>query len=110
WDRRSRPLSDIVAIQLVTQNLLSEFNLPPAQYGEDSQRFDVKFYQMNLVLDNAETPRLSVATYRERTQAYQAGQPPANFPGIPLVEQIELPQQPAVAGPPGGPPPVVPGA
>jgi hypothetical protein len=110
WDQRSRPLSDIVAVQLVTQNLLSEFNLPPAQFGEDSQKFDVKFYQMNLVLDNADTPRLSVASYRDQTQAHQAGQQLAEFLGIPLVDQIEATKQPAAAGPPAGPPPVVPGA
>src|SRR5262249_12365132 len=109
WDRRSRPLSDVVAVQLVTQSLLTELTRPPAQFGADSQKFDVKFYQMNLVLDNAAPPRLSVATYRDQKQARQAGHQLADFLRIPLVDQIEIPQQPAAAGPPGGPP-VVPGA
>jgi excisionase family DNA binding protein len=68
WSRQSRALSAIVAVQLL-------------------KRFQVDLYQLNLVLDDGETPRIQVANVQDQVWAQDAGQQLADFLGVQLVDQ-----------------------
>jgi len=68
WSRQSRALSAIVAVQLL-------------------KRYHVNLYQMNLVLDDRNTPRIQVANVEDQVWAQNAGEQLASFLGVPLVDQ-----------------------
>jgi excisionase family DNA binding protein len=68
WSRQSRALSAIVAVQLL-------------------KRYQVNLYQMNLVLDDRNTPRIQVANAEDQAWAQDAGEQLAAFLGVRLVDQ-----------------------
>jgi hypothetical protein len=68
WSRQSHALSAIIAVQLL-------------------KRYQVNLYQMNLVLDDGNTPRLQVANAEDQAWAQHAGEQLAYFLGVPLVDQ-----------------------
>ena len=68
WSQQSRDLSAIVAVQLV-------------------KRDQVRLYQMNVVLDDENTPRIQVANAEDQAWAQNAGEQLAYFLGVPLVDQ-----------------------
>jgi hypothetical protein len=68
WSRQSRALSAIAAVQLL-------------------KRDQVNLYQMNVVLDDENTPRIQVANAEDQAWAQNAGEQLAYFLGVPLVDQ-----------------------
>jgi excisionase family DNA binding protein len=68
WSRQNRALSAIVAVQLL-------------------KRDQVNLYQMNVVLDDENTPRIQVANAQDQAWAQNAGEQLAYFLGVPLVDQ-----------------------
>ena len=68
WSRQSRALSAIVAVQLL-------------------KNYQVNLYQMNLVLDDGNTPRIQVANAEDQAWAQDVGEQMAGFLGVPLVDQ-----------------------
>jgi hypothetical protein len=80
WSRQSRPLSQIVAVQLLS-DVVSLF---PAGKGVSPTQ-SIKYYQMNLVLDDMNTPRINVAVSQDHAWTQPAGKQLADFLGVPLV-------------------------
>jgi hypothetical protein len=78
WARRSRPLSEIVAVQIVSEFL-------PRRGAPDAL---IKGYQVNLVLDDPNTPRLGLVVNADRVWMEQTAQRLADFLGVPLAHQI----------------------
>src|SRR5262245_52507762 len=68
WSRQSRTLSAIVAVQQL-------------------KRYQAKLYQLNVVLDDGNVPRVQVAHAEEQAWAQHAGKQLADFLGVPLVDQ-----------------------
>jgi hypothetical protein len=77
---KRRPLTDILAVQLITQ-----YHVAPK--FETSNRYSA--YQINLVLDNADSPRENLSTTGDLGFVRSGGQALATFLGVPLLDQIE---------------------
>jgi hypothetical protein len=77
---RRRPLTDILAVQLITQ-----YHVAPK--FETSKRYSA--YQINLVLDDAESPRENLSTTGDLGFVQSGGHALATFLGVPLLDQIE---------------------
>jgi hypothetical protein len=88
WSRQSRPLSDIVAVQILSHIVPPE-RIPPPGGHRSPRRRSVKAYQMNLVLDDAYTPRVNVAFNGDQSWTRRAGKQLADFLGVPLVDQTQ---------------------
>jgi hypothetical protein len=102
WSRQSRPLSDIVAVQLLSRVVSTE-EIPPLEGSQEPpETVELKECQMNLVLDDAHTPRVNVAVHWDEAWSRRAGKRLADFLGVPLVDQIPGTQQPTGPGSPPG--------
>jgi hypothetical protein len=78
---RKRPLSDILAVQLIVYQYVNP-------KFESRKRFSA--YQLNLVLDDAGTPRENVSTTANLGSLRVGGQTLATFLGVPLLDQVEM--------------------
>jgi hypothetical protein len=77
WARRSRPLAEIVAVQIVSESVRRRAPGAP-----------VKAYQVNLVLDDPNTPRLGLVVSADRVSMERTAQGLADFLGVPLANQV----------------------
>ena len=80
WSRQNRLLSAIAAVQLL-------------------KWYQVNLYQINLVLDDPNTPRIQVANAEDLAWAQHAGKHLADFLGVPLVDQTPKEKGAAEKGP-----------
>ena len=80
WRKRRRPLRDIVGVQMVDAGWFG------TKYNEGLDKRPVKFrsYQLNLVLDDAEEPRMFVAYNSDFTDMARKAKMLADFLGVPL--------------------------
>jgi hypothetical protein len=85
WARQHRPLTDLVAVQLLSE-IVSE--PPPPGSGKPRKAVATTRYQMNLVLDDPDLPRINLADSGERAWVEQAGKRLAEFLAVPLIDQI----------------------
>jgi hypothetical protein len=74
WSRQCRALSTILAVQLLKGD-------------------PVNLYQINLALDDGNTPRMQVALAEDRAWAQHVGKRLADFLEVPLVDQIPQEQE-----------------
>jgi hypothetical protein len=86
WTRR-RPLSDILAVQIINAGVFGSEN------SEGDQRF--VSYQLNVVLDDFNQRRLFVAFHHDKAEMGKKGQQLSEFLEIPLLSsiQMETPQE-----------------
>jgi hypothetical protein len=82
WSRRSRPLAEIIAVQLVHDAV---YETPAAKEALPEGSGKTPRYQVNLALDDASTPRLNVADCRDQVQAEEMAQQLAHFLEVPLL-------------------------
>jgi hypothetical protein len=84
----SRPLADIVAVQLIRGEAYTNPDppdptgwpiLPPGKYD---------WYEFNLVLRDSDTPRMTLASGRQWDWMRQAGKELSEFLGVALVDQL----------------------
>jgi hypothetical protein len=87
WSRHSRPLSHIVAVQLLSEILTVNLQIPTRSAGPVETK-QVRRFPMNLVLDDPNTPRINVADSEDEDWTRRAGKELADFLGIPLIDQI----------------------
>lgn len=78
---KRRPLTDILAVQLITNYHVS----PKFQTSKSYST-----YQLNLVLDDSESPRENLSTTGDLEWVRGGGQTLAKFLGVPLLDQVEL--------------------
>lgn len=79
------PLSDIVAVQMLDGGY--HHHSHSSEHGPISdERFHS--YEMNLLVDRAEQPRLHLTAHADWQWMQQEGQKLANFLGIPAVDQL----------------------
>ena len=78
---RRRPLTDILAVQLITQYHVAPKFETPKRYSA---------YQINLLLDDAESPRENLSTTGDLGFVRSGGHALATFLGVPLLDQIEI--------------------
>jgi len=78
---RKRPLSDILAVQLIIYQYVNP-------KFESRRRYSA--YQLNLVLDDAGTPRENVSTTGNLESVRGGGRSLATFLGVPLLDQVEM--------------------
>jgi hypothetical protein len=86
---QSRPLTDLVCIQL----LYGGFHIETTETGEAGTPGSVihesyHSYQLNLVFDDPKEPRYNVATHSDWKWTREAGQKLADFLGIAVVDQL----------------------
>jgi hypothetical protein len=81
WRKRRRPLRDIVAVQMIDAGWFG------TKYNEGLDERPVKFrsYQLNLVLDDAQEPRMFVAYNSDFTDMARKAKILADFLGVPLL-------------------------
>jgi hypothetical protein len=91
WARQQRPLTDIVAVQLLSEVVPEP---PPPDDEKPPKATATTRYQMNLVLDDPDMPRLNLADHGERAWTRQAGKRLADFLAVPLIDQIQDEKQP----------------
>jgi hypothetical protein len=87
---RSRPLTDVVCVQL----LYGGFHSDSVEIGEPGTPGSVvnehyHSYQLNLVFDDRDEPRYNVATHSDWTWMREAGQKLAGFLGVPVVDHLD---------------------
>jgi hypothetical protein len=87
---RSRPLTDVVCVQL----LYGGFHSESAEIGEPGTPGSVvhetyNSYQMNLVFDDRDEPRYNLATHSDWKWIREAGQKLGGFLGIPVVDHLD---------------------
>jgi hypothetical protein len=82
WSRQSWPLSDVIAVQLLSDNFSSD-----EECQEPPETTAIKYYQLNLVLDHMDRPRVNVARHLGDSWSRRAGKQLADFLGVPLVDQ-----------------------
>jgi hypothetical protein len=87
WARQGRPLSDIVAVQLVS-DIVSVPITPIRGSEEPPKSFSMNRFQINLVFDDGNTPRINVTELEDPAWTRQTGKQLADFLGVPLVDQI----------------------
>jgi serine/threonine protein kinase/WD40 repeat protein len=85
WARQRRPLTDIVAVQLVSETVPER--LPPSRERLPKTAATTR-YQLNLVLDDPDLPRINVVDRDDRAWVEQAGKQLAEFLAVPLLDQI----------------------
>jgi hypothetical protein len=86
---QSRPLTDLVCIQL----LYGGFHSESTEIGEPGTPGSVihpnyHSYQLNLVFDDPKEPRYNLATHSDWKWIREAGQKLADFLGIPVADQL----------------------
>ena len=86
---RSRPLTDIVCVQL----LYGGFHSESVEIGEPGTPGSVVHqnyhsYQFNLVFNDRNEPRYNLTTHADWKWLREAGQKLANFLGVPVVDQL----------------------
>ena len=86
---QSRPLTDLVCIQL----LYGGFHSESTEIGEPGTPGSVihpnyHSYQLNLVFDDPKEPRYNLATHSDWKWMREAGQTLADFLGIPVADQL----------------------
>ena len=86
---RSRPLTDIVCVQLLYAGWQSE-NVEIGELGAPGSVVYLNYpsYQLNLVLDDSEEPRLNLSSHADVKWMREAGQRLSGFLRIPLVDQL----------------------
>jgi hypothetical protein len=78
---KRRPLTDIIAMQLITNYHVSPKFSTSKSYST---------YQLNMVLDDNESPRENLSTTGDLEWVRGGGQTLAKFLGVPLLDQVEL--------------------
>lgn len=87
---QSRPLTDVVCVQL----LYGGFHSGSVEIGQSGAPGSVVYenyhsYQLNLVFDDRDEPRCNLATHSDWKWMREAGQKLAGFLGIPVVDHLE---------------------
>jgi hypothetical protein len=87
---RSRPLTDVVCVQL----LYGGFHSDTVEIGEPGTPGSVVYekyhsYQLNLVFDDRDEPRYNLATHSDWKWMREAGQKLAGFIGVPVVDHLD---------------------
>ena len=77
--RRRRTLDAILAVQV----------LPGVVYRSD-EGLDYRQYQLNLVLDDAGTPRLNVSNHADLARTREIGRQLAELLNVPLLDQVPV--------------------
>jgi hypothetical protein len=83
WSRKSRRLSQILAVQLVSDNVsrhIARIRMPKSGI--------FMLYQLNLALDDPNTARLCLTVHGDQVWIERTAQQLSDFLGIPLVNQI----------------------
>jgi hypothetical protein len=86
---RSRPLTDLVCVQLLYGGLyrasieVGEPGTPGSVYYENYHS-----YQLNLVFDDRDEPRYNLASHSDWRWMRETGQKLADFVGVPVVDQL----------------------
>jgi len=75
--RHGRPLDDILAVQMLEGTVYSSDEGP-----------DYTQYQLNLVLDDADMPRINVSNHPDLAWTQECGRRLADFLDVPLLEQV----------------------
>jgi hypothetical protein len=86
---RSRPLTDIVCVQLLhagSRSENSEIGEPGTPGSVIHQSF--RSYQLNLVVDDPDEPRLNLSSHADAQWMRDAGRRLADFLRVPLVDQL----------------------
>jgi hypothetical protein len=86
---RSRPLTDLVCVQL----LYGGYHSDSIEIGEPGTPGSVVYqnyhsYQLNLVFDDPNEPRYKLASQADWKWIREAGQQLADFAGVPVVDQL----------------------
>lgn len=86
---QSRPLTDLVCIQLLYVGFHSE-SMETGEAGTPGSVLHQSYhsYQLNLVFDDPEEPRLNLATHSDWKWMREAGQRLADFLGVPVADQL----------------------
>jgi hypothetical protein len=86
---RSRPLTDIVCIQLLYAGWQSE-NVEIGEPGTPGSVIDRSYHshQLNLVVNDSGEPRLNLSSHADVKWTREAGQRLAGFLRVPLVDQL----------------------
>src|SRR5262249_55809412 len=88
---RQRPLSDVLAVQLIARRY-------PYRAGRNSRKIGIAF-ELILVLDDADQPRVSLATYPDREEPARADAAElADFLGVALLDEVSGKKAEAVVG------------
>jgi hypothetical protein len=86
---RSRPLTDLVCIQLLYTGFHSELTVS-GEAGTPGSVLHQSYhsYQLNLVFDDPEEPRYNLAMHSDWKWVREAGQKLADFLGVPVADQL----------------------
>ena len=86
---RSRPLTDIVCVQLLYTGWQSE-HVEIGECGTPGSVIHRSYhsYQLNLVVDDRDEPRLNLGSHADVKWMREAGPRLASFLRVPLVDQL----------------------